>query len=147
MAPDCEWVLQENDLFTVYEYTASPEVYFMMDMDTSGVTTVFNFDDCEFYLPGNLDIPADNANFWYRIEYTPKDLFVSSVPDPAPELTWFTPINSAWAAYHRCENGWFVYGYTPLKTDLTFTFYPSRNRQDILLTVTPAVPLLSQGQI
>ena len=137
MVPDCEWVLQENDLFTVYEYTASPEVYFMMDMDTSGVTTVFNFDGCEFYLPGNLDIPADNANFWYRIEYTPKDLFVSSVPDPAPELTWFTPINSAWAAYHRCENGWFVYGYTPLTTDLTFTFYPSGNRQDIPLTVTP----------
>ena len=135
--PACEWVLQDSKLFTVYEYTKAPSVYFMMDKCGSGVTTVFNFDGCEFYLRGNMDAPADNANFWYRMELKPDGFGFASVPDPAPELTWISPSSSAWVTWQKSDQGWFIYGYTPAKADLTFTVYPSGNKQDIVLTISP----------
>ena len=140
VVPACEWVLQDSELFTVYEYTKAPSVYFMMDEGGSGVTTVFDFDGCEFYLRGNMDAPADNANFWYRMELTPEGLgngFASSVPDPAPALTWISPSSSAWVTWQKSDQGWFIYGYTPSKADLTFTVYPSGNARTIQLTVSP----------
>ena len=137
VVPDCEWVLQDSELFTVYEYTKAPSVYFMMDEGGSGVTTVFNFDGCEFYLRGNMDAPADNANFWYRMELTPENPSFSSIPDPEPELTWFSPSSSAWVTWQKSAQGWFIYGYTPAKADLTFTVYPSGNPRTIQLTVSP----------
>ena len=140
VVPACEWVLQDNELFTVYEYAKAPSVYFMMDEGGSGVTTVFDFDGCEFYLRGNMDAPADNANFWYRMELTPEGLgngFASSVPDPAPELTWISPSSSAWVTWKKSDQGWFIYGYTPAKAYLTFTVYPSGNARTIQLTVSP----------
>ena len=137
LALDCEWVLQDNELFTVYEYTKAPSFYFIMDEGGSGVTTVFNFDGCEFYLRGNMDAPADNANFWYRMELKPDGFGFASVPDPAPELTWISPSSSAWVTWQKSDQGWFIYGYTPSKADLTFTVYPSGNKQDIVLTISP----------
>lgn len=137
VVPACEWVLQDNKLFTVYEYTKAPSVYFMMDECVSEVTTVFNFDGCEFYLRGNMDAPADNANFWYRMELKPDGFGFASVPDPAPELTWISPSSSAWVTWQKSDQGWFIYGYTPAKADLTFTVYPSGNARTIQLTVSP----------
>lgn len=137
LALDCEWVLQDSELFTVYEYTKAPSVYFMMDECVSEVTTVFNFDGCEFYLRGNMDAPADNANFWYRMELKPDGFGFASVPDPEPELTWFSPSSSAWVTWQKSDQGWFIYGYTPAKADLTFTVYPSGNVRTIQLTVSP----------
>ena len=137
VVPDCEWVLQDSELFTVYEYTKAPSVYFMMDEGGSGVTTVFDFDGCEFYLRGNIDAPAGNANFWYRMELKPDGFGFASVPDPAPELTWITPSSSAWVTWQKSDQGWFIYGYTPAKADLTFTVYPSGNARTIQLTVSP----------
>ena len=138
VVPACEWVLQDNELFTVYEYAKAPSVYFMMDEGGSGVTTVFDFDGCEFYLRGNMDAPADNANFWYRMELKPDGFgFASSVPDPAPELTWISPSSSAWVTWKKSDQGWFIYGYTPAKAYLTFTVYPSGNARTIQLTVSP----------
>ena len=137
LALDCEWVLQDSELFTVYEYTKAPSVYFIMDEGGSGVTTVFNFDGCEFYLRGNMDAPVDNANFWYRMELTPENPSFSSIPDPEPELTWFSPSSSAWVTWQKSDHGWFIYGYTPAKADLTFTVYPSGNPRTIQLTVSP----------
>ena len=137
VVPDCEWVLQDSELFTVYEYTKAPSVYFMMDECVSEVTTVFNFDGCEFYLRGNMDAPADNANFWYRMELKPDGFGFASVPDPEPELTWFSPSSSAWGTWQKSDQGWFIYGYTPAKADLTFTVYPSGNARTIQLTVSP----------
>lgn len=137
LALDCEWVLQDNELFTVYEYTKAPSFYFIMDEGGSGVTTVFNFDGCEFYLRGNMDAPADNANFWYRMELKPDGFGFASVPDPAPELTWISPSSSAWVTWQKSDQGWFIYGYTPAKADLTFTVYPSGNARTVQLTVSP----------
>lgn len=135
--PACEWVLQDSELFTVYEYTKAPSFYFIMDEGGSGVTTVFNFDGCEFYLRGNMDAPADNANFWYRMELKPDGFGFASVPDPAPELTWISPSSSAWVTWQKSDQGWFIYGYTPAKADLTFTVYPSGNARTVQLTVSP----------
>ena len=137
VVPACEWVLQDNELFTVYEYAKAPSVYFMMDEGGSGVTTVFDFDGCEFYLRGNMDAPADNANFWYRMELNPDSFGFASVPDPAPELTWISPSSSAWVTWQKSDQGWFIYGYTPAKADLTFTVYPSGNARTVQLTVSP----------
>ena len=137
VVPACEWVLQDSELFTVYEYTKAPSVYFMMDEGGSGVTTVFDFDGCEFYLRGNMDAPADNANFWYRMELNPDSFGFASVPDPAPELTWISPSSSAWVTWQKSDQGWFIYGYTPAKADLTFTVYPSGNARTVQLTVSP----------
>ena len=139
LAPECEWVVQDSDLFTVYEYTEAPSVYFMIDEGGSGVTTVFNFGGCEFYLQGNLEFSADNANFWYRMELTPEgfDDGFASVPDPEPELTWFSPSSSAWVTWQKSDQGWFIYGYAPSKTELTFTVYPSGNARTVQLTVFP----------
>ena len=137
VVPDCEWVLQDSDLFTVYEYMEAPSVYFIMDEGGSGVTTVFDFDGCEFYLLGNMVAPADNANFWYRMELTPEGFGFASVPDPEPELTWFSPSSSTWVTWQKSDQGWFIYGYTPSKADLTFTVYPSGNARTVNLTVLP----------
>ena len=137
VVPDCEWVLQDSELFTVYEYTKAPSVYFIMDEGGSGVTTVFDFDGYEFYLPSNMDAPADNANFWYRMELKPDGFGFASVPDPEPELTWISPSSSAWVTWQKSDQSCFVYGYTPAKADLTFTVYPSGNKQDIVLTISP----------
>ena len=137
VVPACEWVLQDSELFTVYEYTKAPSVYFMMDEGGSGVTTVFDFDGCEFYLRGNMDAPADNANFWYRMELKPDGFGFASVPDPTPELTSISPSSSAWVTWQKSDQGWFIYGYTPAKADLTFTVYPSGNARTIQLTVSP----------
>ena len=137
VVPACEWVLQDSELFTVYEYTKAPSFYFIMDEGGSGVTTVFNFDGCEFYLRGNMDAPADNANFWYRMELNPDSFGFASVPDPAPELTWISPSSSAWVTWQKSDQGWFIYGYTPAKADLTFTVYPSGNARTVQLTVSP----------
>ena len=137
VVPACEWVLQDNELFTVYEYEKAPSVYFMMDEGGSGVTTVFDFDGCEFYLRGNMDAPADNTNFWYRMELKPDSFGFASVPDPAPELTWISPSSSAWVTWQKSDQGWFIYGYTPAKAYLTFTVYPSGNARTIQLTVSP----------
>jgi hypothetical protein len=86
-----------------------------------------------------MDAPADNANFWYRRELTPEGLGngFASVPDPEPELTWFSPSSSAWVTWQKSDQGWFIYGYTPAKADLTFTVYPSGNPRTIQLTVSP----------
>lgn len=137
VVPDCEWVLQDNELFTVYEYTKAPSSYFIMDEGGSGVTTVFDFDGCEFYLRGNMVAPTDNANFWYRMELTPENPSFSSIPDPEPELTWFSSSSSAWVTWQKSDQGWFIYGYTPSKADLTFTVYPSGNARTVQLTVLP----------
>lgn len=137
LAPECEWMVQDSDLFTVYEYTEAPSVYFMMDQLSAQVATVFNFGGCEFYLRGNMDAPADNANFWYRMELKPDGLGFASVPDPEPELTWFSSSSSAWVTWQKSDQGWFIYGYTPSKADLTFTVYPSGNARTVHLTVLP----------
>lgn len=139
LAPECEWLVQDGDLFTVYEYTEAPSVYFMMDEGGSEVTTVFNFGGCEYYLRGEPDLHADNANFWYRMELTAEGLGngFASVPDPTPELTWFSPSSSAWVTWQKSDQGWFIYGYTPSTADLTFTVYPSGNARTVQLTVLP----------
>jgi hypothetical protein len=108
-----------------------------MDEGGSGVTTVFNFDGCEFYLRGNMDAPADNANFWYRMELKPDGFGFASVPDPEPELTWISPSSSAWVTWQKSDQSCFVYGYTPAKADLTFTVYPSGHARTVQLTVSP----------
>lgn len=131
--PDCEWVLQDSELFTVYEYTVAPNVYFIMDEGGSGVTTVLDFDGCSFYLQDAGFLSLESANFWYRVEYIPADSSVS----PAPELSWYSPASNAQITYSRCDDGWFIYGYVPSQTSLTFTFYPSGNKQDIVLTISP----------
>jgi hypothetical protein len=131
--PDCEWVLQDSDLFTVYEYTEAPSFYYIMDESGSGVTTVLDFDGCSFYLQDAGFLSLESANFWYRVEYIPADSSVS----PAPELSWYSPASNAQITYSRCDDGWFIYGNVPSQTSLTFTFYPSGNKQDIVLTISP----------
>lgn len=133
LALDCEWVLQDSELFTVYEYTKAPSFYYIMDESGSGVTTVLDFDGCSFYLQDAGFLSLESANFWYRVEYIPADFSVS----PAPELSWYSPASNAQITYSRCDDGWFIYGYVPSQTSLTFTFYPSGNKQDIVLTISP----------
>ena len=135
VTPACQWYHKEDGYTRVYEYTEAPQV---TEISYGGEqNTLLDFQGALFVLKGQRSSVLD-ANFWYRIEWVRdnSDDQLSSMPNPV--LGWRG--ESSWVDWQSYDGGWFVYGYTTAKTDITFTISLSGTSHHISLTVSPVPP-------
>lgn len=143
VTPACQWLVSEDDLVAIYEYTGSPEVQFIYGTNGSDGWIELNFGGAVYRLEGHESWSQGEPNFWFRVELKDnvQDI-LSRNPQPrlgVKNLSAGTN-NGPWTKIRRYEGGWFVYGYTSKAEEVSFSFSPDKADDGLHIVTLTAFP-------
>jgi hypothetical protein len=143
VTPACQWLVSEDDLVAIYEYTESPDITFNYSTGGSSAWTELDFGGAVYLMEGHETWSQGEPNFWFRVELKDnvQDI-LSRNPQPrlgVKNLSAGTN-NGPWTKIRRYEGGWFVYGYTSKATELSFSFSPDKADDGLHVVTMTAFP-------